>query len=543
MPNEPSSNALPKQSTECKRCKEPIRTDARVCRYCGAQQRHSLWLKFSSIVKWAGGIVTVISLSIGTVTLSSYYLDWREKQEAISELTNAADWLVKTDAYLQAWQVYEKALELTPSSVAIRKKQYQLAKRWLHNFGIEKSLADKTLNRITVVLYRSIDESDPTELATTLAHIGWVQVLRGERFLPLLADVDALFEQARRADPNNVYVNAMTGYWLLQRGITAKTIKVAEAKFVSAEKSGLEHTFVRRLQFSRLASFSYAKSDAVERAAHAALLRASFARMKNGEPLLAERIRYTILDAYGPTGRAEHVEASIRALAPSDHLAVIAWLMEGLDYGVNNARKSAQLQYIKARIGEAAGQKERSLESYRALAQSTDTTKQLDQLVNKSIERLTGKLPAKATARTYINDPIDKDSPWRFHSDTLAHFDPKWLPNNYRQALDYFGKTIAQTPEKVTELATMLANTLKRVKAVLQDGNEIGRFGTYTSGFSASSHAIVRENSVRLLIVYAKTVSAMGKLDEAIAALTDAGLIADKLDDRQIAVRLMVLYE
>ena len=83
-------------NTSCIACHEPIRQGACVCRYCGTSQKHGLWKRLSNILKWVGGVVTVISLVVGMVTLSGYYQDWRERHDAVAELVDAADWLIKS---------------------------------------------------------------------------------------------------------------------------------------------------------------------------------------------------------------------------------------------------------------------------------------------------------------------------------------------------------------------------------------------------------------------------------------------------------------
>ncbi len=242
---------LPDNVHECVGCKEPIRIGASICRYCGSAQKQSSWSKISNMLKWLGGIVTVISLCIGTVTLSRHYIAWEEKRVAISELVNAAEWLEKSKSYSQAWQVYEEALILSPGLSEIRKGQYQLARRWLRDFKVSNKRADEILNRITVVLYRSVNEADKQELSTILAHIAWVQVIRARYSLAASADVDSLFEQALRADPHNIYANAMGAHWLLRkntREITVADVKSVALMFSLALQGGMEAKYVRQLQ-------------------------------------------------------------------------------------------------------------------------------------------------------------------------------------------------------------------------------------------------------------------------------------------------------
>lgn len=157
------------------------------------------------------------------------------------------------------------------------------------------------------------------------------------------------------------------------------------------------------------------------------------------------------------------------------------------------------------------------------------TSKGLDQLVNQRIERLTGKLPARATARSYRNDPVDEDNLWKFHSDTLLHFDPKWLSSNFRQAVEYFGVELEQTPAKAADLIGMLPSVLKRIKNIFQDAEKIKRSDAYHTRFSSRHHENIRINYVRLLLLYARVQELTEKIDEAIAVLNDAKLITGEM--------------
>lgn len=390
----PSSNTV-----DCIACKEPIRSGATVCRYCGSAQKRqrNIWSNFSGMLKWIGGIVTVISLVIGTVTLSRHYFDWQETRDSVSELVSAAGWLVKSEAYAQAWQVYEEALTLAPSSTAIRKGQYKLAKQWLRDFDLEKSQADEILNRITVILYRNVNEADKRELATALAHIGWVQVLRSKYFLSINADVDSLFEQALRADPKNIYANAMGGHWLLRRNthdISVADVKSAQSMFSVALQGGMEKKYVRQLQIDYLTKAWHESgnySGEVRLAILSAMLNNFFTMMTTGEPQPGEYSRRGLFDAYGSINSGgENIEASIGMLPAEDHLKVMDWLLVDYDYKLDTTRKGSQIKYLKARLVETLGRNDEALEAYSELLASEYTSEGLGQLVVKSIERLAG---------------------------------------------------------------------------------------------------------------------------------------------------------
>jgi len=548
MLNESPSN----NTVDCIACKEPILQGATVCRYCGSAQQlqRNIWSNFSGVLKWIGGIVTVISLFIGTVTLSRHYFDWQATRDSVSELVSAADWLVKSEAYEQAWQVYDEALTLTPSSPDIRKGQYQLAKRWLRDFSIEKNRADEILNQITVILYRNVNESDKRELATTLAHIGWVQVLRRNYSLAVNADVDLLFEQALRADPNNIYANAMGGNWLLRRdirNISAANVKSAQSMFSQALQGGMEREYVRGLQVDYLANASSQTrhyAGAPRRAILSAMLNAFFVMMSEGEPLPSDHIRHRFFDAYGGTySGGENIDVSIAMLPAENHLKVIDWLLVDLDYNLDTTSRGSQIKYLKARLIETLGRNDEALEVYSELLKSEYTSKQLRQFLDSGIERLTGQLPARATARNYRDDPVDENDLWAFHSDTLSNFDPKWLPSNYQQAIEYFEDVIKEHPTKVVELIKLLPSRIERLKSALLEAEEIKRFDAYHMGFSVGHHENVRVNHVRLLMLYAQALKTADKIDRATAVLGDAKLITAEMDDRQLSLQQVVLYE
>ena len=101
----------------CVACLEPIRPGAVTCPHCGSSQVPHRWQVLSRALKWIGGIVTTISLVVGVITLSQYYLDWREQRADIAEIVAAADWLIKSESYPQAWQMYARAAAINPTTL------------------------------------------------------------------------------------------------------------------------------------------------------------------------------------------------------------------------------------------------------------------------------------------------------------------------------------------------------------------------------------------------------------------------------------------
>ncbi|VEN72811.1 conserved hypothetical protein [Candidatus Desulfarcum epimagneticum] len=532
---------------ECVACREEIRGAAVICRHCGSSQKNDIWEKTATALKWLGGVVTVISLLAGMVTLMGYYRDWRERRDAVAELLYAADWLARTRNYSRAWQMNEKALGLVPGSAEAFDGRLRLAKLWLRDFRVNKKDADGVLNDVTDVLFRGLRGAGKNESAEILAHIGWAQATRVKNYMPTVIDVDAVFEEALRANPENVYANAMLGHWILMRlGASVKNIDSARSKFAIAVKNPDKRAFARELQFSGLIRHSQGRDDEVERAALGALLQESFSMMKNSEPKPAESFRRKILDAYGTMGRAEHVEAAVALMPPADHLAAHAWLMDGLDY--SRPRALAQAKYLRARLTEELGEKEKALGLYQSLLKESKAAKELNGRVDQAIARLSGKLPERALARSYLNDPMGKKDPWRFHMDTLSHFDPRWTPANFDQAIDYFENALSRPlkalPDpKLSELIQSLPAKLDRIRKVVRQGDKIQRLNAYTSDFSVGHHENARLNLLRLGHIHVRALTAGGKLDKAIAQLGDMKKAVDSLNERWTEMRAWIAFE
>ena len=531
-------------SNDCVACREPLRAGARLCPQCHSPQRGLFWHHLSTSLKWVGGIVTVVSLVVGMLTLTGYFQDWRERRQAVNELVAAADWLIRTDNYRQAWQMYDKALDLSPGSPGIFAGQLALAQRWLRDFNAPAEQAAGLLDRLTEVLYRGLTRADPPEQATLLAHIAWA---RGKS--PVFSagrheEVMAIFDQALAAQPTNVYANAMSGAWLLfRRGVGVDEVEEATARFDLALAGELARPYVRRLQFNALVNLSYGKSDALERAALAALLPALWQRLQQGEEKPTMDHRFKILSAYGTSGRGDHIEASVAMLPPNEHLAVIDWLLQDLDYYRGNQRMRAQLAFLRARLREAAGERTVALERYRQLMENDKATAQLNKLIDQGIGRLTGALPARATARRYIDDAIGEQDPWTFHLDTLAHFDAMWQPRNFDQALTYIGDLLGSQDPRLATLVTPLAQTRTRVRQLVRRGDEIARNNSYTSGFSRGHHDSARYNLVRLGLVSGELLIALGQYDPAIAELGDVAKLLSRLDDDWAPLAARTAYQ
>ena len=534
------TSATAAENSSCIACLEPIRAGARICPHCGTSQRPQRWHNFSQILKWIGGIVTIVSLVGGVITLSRFYIDWKERHDAVDEIVAAADWLIRSENYNQAWDMYAQAAGLNPSSVQVRDGRFHLALVWIRDFQTDQRRVDDVLTQLTEILYRGLPQAEPNQSATILAHIGYVQVLRQVNQLPVFTDIEALFEQAFAASESNVYANAMYARWLtLARPMTVEHLDRAQQYFERALASGRERAYIRQLQFSAFTHYSYAHSDELELNSMTKLIRICIEMRANGEGYPDENTRYRIRVGYGNTGRADHVETLVGLLPPQAHLEVYEWLLQADD----DSREFMQQQstYIRARLNEEIGARDRALELYRQLL-AVKTHRDIAALVDRGIERLTGSLPQRALARNYRNDAIDEANPFQFHLDTLEHFDPRWRSDNLEQALFYFDRQIEQNPAGLTALALALPTFIERVRDIVLEGNEIEKINAYSSGFSSSHHNNARQSWVDLSLLRARLLALGGQFDRALAQLGDVARALQQLGTRWQPVRALLDY-
>ncbi len=530
-----------KSQSKCVACFEPIQQGATTCPHCRSSQVPHKWQIVSQTLKWIGAIVTIVSLLGGVITLSRYYQDWQERRETVAEIVAAADWLIKSENYLQAWQMYQQAAEINPSSALVRDGRFKLSLVWIRDFQIDKSILDQTLNSITETLYRGLANSDAAQTATILAHVGYVQVIRKVNRLPIYTDLEALFQQALQSDPDSVYANAMYARWmLLAKPMTVAQLQRGGALFDKALATRQQRDYVRRLQILSFTNYSYGSNDAIERGALTALIEACIDMMQNGEAPPTRDARYNILDGYGRMGKAEHVEALIESLPSEAHLKAYEWLLAADDE--SRDMMIEQSTYIRARLNERLDNEQTALQLYRSLLE-TDTRSELSALVDAGIERLTGTLPERALLRNYHDDEIDDSNPFQFHLDSLEHFDPASRSENFAQALVYFETQINSNPGRLTALLISLPTFIERIRIDLGQGDEIEKLNAYTTGFSLWHHDNIRSNWVDLGLLHVKMLKTGNQHEQALAQLDDLSRVINRLDQEWRPIQALLDYE
>jgi hypothetical protein len=537
-----------KNETKCVACFEPIMAGAKICPHCRSAQTLHRWHVFSQSLKWVGGIVTIISLMIGGVTLSRFYLDWQEQRDAISELVKTADWLIKTEDYSQAWKMFEQAAELNPSSALVRNNRFKLAKLWIRDFKVEDNQKAAMLKAITEILYRGLPDASADDEATILAHIGYVKLkLSYNKRDDVFTDIKALLKQALAKSPNNTYANAIYARLLLShRPSSLENLKQAESfynKALSFAKN--EKPFVRKMQIYGLERYidKYTDDSTVHRASMIALLKACITIMKTGETQPDNYVIRSILNGYGHhtyRGNADHVDELATSLPTQDHLDVYEWLLKTQnntnDYAINEST------YIRGRLNEAIGNKELALNYYHSLF-NVEPQEKLRQRVEQSIHRLNGKLPVRTRKRNFIDDPVDETNIEAFHIDSLKNFEPELSGENFRQAIAYFESQAKRPPEDSQSLLKIITEQTHRVRESLLLGDETKKMDAYTTGFNSWHHDNVRHSLISLTLLHSTKLNSLKQFDKSIAQLTDVLKLIKNLDESWRPMQGKIEYE
>ncbi len=351
------------EPVSCVACYEMINASATTCPHCGASQSLYRFKALGLALRWLGGVVTIISLVIGGITLNQFYQEWHERQMATAEIVDAADWLIKTENYQQAWQMYEQAATLSPSSVLVRDGRFKLALLWLKNFQVERTLLANTLKEISEILYRGLPDAEKEQAAAILAHIGYVHVIRKLNGLPRIVDVEKLFELALNTSANSAIANSMYARWLLlKKPMTQKTLLRANDLFKQALTSSKQQEFTRRIRLLSLVNYTNGYDSEIELTALQLLLQALTEVREREQMPPALPIRQKILDGYGRMGKADHVENLVMSLPAESHLLTYQWLMQ--DISDNRESMKGQSTYIIARLNEQIGNTDLAIHQY-----------------------------------------------------------------------------------------------------------------------------------------------------------------------------------
>ncbi len=229
--------------TTCTACFSPIADNARICRFCGTTQQPTAWSKIAGLLKWAGGIATVISLVAGALQLNVLLAQMHAKNRSFDTYIKAARNQFASGDMANAQLLLTEAAQLSPHSEQVRAlqtvflmqeiRQYMFS-QWNHEhvYHLQVSM-DKTghvnydfsykADKKILLDYFNAQQAEKTlavaaalssgrQKANILAHLAWLDILfPGGRNQ---AELIRLFQQALALDAENVYANSMLAAWI-----------------------------------------------------------------------------------------------------------------------------------------------------------------------------------------------------------------------------------------------------------------------------------------------------------------------------------------
>jgi hypothetical protein len=383
---------------QCVACREFIQPDAKICPHCHSSQYKSRLKKAGDLLKWIGGIAAIVSLVIGMSRINNIFQNWRERNEAVSELVQAAEMQKETGDYPGAWRLLDEALKLELGSKLAREKQVRLAMIWLRNVRTEGSASFKDIvDKLLPALYRGATSANERTAADVFAHLGWANYLQHREGMTWL-DVDAQFQRALELDPENVYAHVMWGYWMLWPGNRQKyedsNLNSAREHFATALKSGQQRAFIRNMQFNGL----FNASGVDVGVASGVDLGGDGINIKNEIRKQHETIKYahryrvikTYTDLLYTSDYAQELSRKLMAaLPPKDLLETFRWLTTAQDTRAKlTANQTESYKFLNAYFTEKAGDLQQALSMYKSLKNELRPNSAFHARVDQAVERI-----------------------------------------------------------------------------------------------------------------------------------------------------------
>ena len=331
-----------------------------------------------------GGITAVISLLLGLNQVTGLVQTFRIHHSEFSEAIKVGQQQLQRGDYPAAFESFKRACEIDPVDRDAQDLQARAAMLWLENVRAGEKGFSEAVNPLLPVLEKDLAHAKGSKAADLLAHIGWGNFLRsrdvgtggGNGELP----IQQSYEQAVRADANNVYAHAMWGHWILW---TNGELAPARAHFSAALQSGRERPYVRHLEIAALCNSS--KNEAPGE-----LFRVANEMRENREEIEPGDRRRMFDEAI--VDRVYHHDELTRVLKginPEQALATYDWLSQA--YVTNNEFDRERREFIVAFLADLAGKRSEAVSEYRSLRQEVRKSQNLYMIgtVDEELKRLT----------------------------------------------------------------------------------------------------------------------------------------------------------
>lgn len=313
--------------------------------------------RFSTIVKWAGGITALMTLATGLYKITESLYERRDRQRQVAELLQVAENQRSRNAFSEAWESLEAARKLQTEKEKIDRAQEELAMAWLENVRLKEGQSfTQIVAKIEPILDRGLQRGEPRRKGDLQAHLGWATFLRYREGGPGTPPAP-LYEKALQIDPQNVYAHAMLGHWILW---TTRDLPAAKMHFEAAVASGRVEPYVRKLQLAALANARMPEAE-IE------MFRVADEMRKKNQPIdSADKMR--LWDAYDSLLRNtgdDSTEKALRAIPPEEHLSTFQWLLNG--EALEEDRR-LHLDYWLGILQEASGRRAEAVQTLNAVS-------------------------------------------------------------------------------------------------------------------------------------------------------------------------------
>jgi tetratricopeptide (TPR) repeat protein len=343
---------------------------------------------FKRIMTWVGSISALIGLFASLAGGYHWLANHREQEKQLKSQMAVAEGQAKLGEYASAVASYDEILKANAMYAPALDEQLGVVMTWDENYhalGREghdpADVAAPQLDKMMAVLDAGLARSTGSRAADVQAHLGWAHFMNAkiaEREVG--GDAENDFRAALKADPANVYANAMLGNYLLQkRGDFGEAI----AHLQAAVATGKERALVRTLEFGGL-------EDDEQDGARAELMKMANEMRKNEEALTEGRKHRLLQQCCEPpyTDHGELVE-SLSAVPGDEAWKTYLWLDDTERTGTDAQAQRLMREFIEDTLLEIAGKKSEALEKYRALQVELKPTRfSLQDSVNEAIARL-----------------------------------------------------------------------------------------------------------------------------------------------------------
>lgn len=372
-------------STEslCIACRQPIHSEATRCHHCQTEQKSQPKQHWQEILKWLGSITVIISVITGLYQINTLFEKHQIIEQGIKEWVAAGQLQAKEKDFDNAWKSFKEASKLTPGNPYTREAQVIVGMQWLQDNKADQNILKKNISDIESILYRGLVAECVTnqQKADIYAHLAWIKINKNGNKPQDQNAIKQTLQNALNLDETNLYANSFKGYWL---SLNYMNVPEIEDVFAKALQDKRDKHLTYRLYFASLNNLT----NSLEAQAKMIGLLPDIERQGLWKTIITERLSSKLFSLYGSRIHSDKAMQTLLSSLPIEtHRQAFKLLRKNT---ISESYSLPMHNYVTARIEEAAGEKQRALDSYKALATTTPPGTLLNML-NMGIKRLSNQ--------------------------------------------------------------------------------------------------------------------------------------------------------